>query len=208
VWSIEKYLMAGPERAIGEDICAAPDHRIAFAPRAAILRKIFYQERPRVMNLKDHYLRMFSYDQWANRECLFALRANGSGNPKVLRLVAHIASAEKLWLERILRQPQSMAVWPSSTVGECAALVHSVAEEWKRFLDQTAPEGFGEEIQYTNSKGEPWTSCVEDILTHVLMHSAYHRGQIALEMRAAGLEPAYTDFIHAVRQGLVEESRN
>ena len=38
---------------------------------------------------------------------------------------------------------------------------------------------------------------------HVLMHSAYHRGQIALEMRAAGMEPAYTDFIQAVRQGLV-----
>jgi len=41
-------------------------------------------------------------------------------------------------------------------------------------------------------------------LTHVIMHSAYHRGQIALEMRAAGMEPAHTDFIHAVRQGLVE----
>ena len=39
---------------------------------------------------------------------------------------------------------------------------------------------------------------------HVLMHSAYHRGQIAADMRAAGLTPAYTDFIHSVRQGFVE----
>jgi len=38
----------------------------------------------------------------------------------------------------------------------------------------------------------------------VLMHSAYHRGQVALEMRSAGLQPAYTDFIHGVRQGFVE----
>jgi uncharacterized damage-inducible protein DinB len=36
------------------------------------------------------------------------------------------------------------------------------------------------------------------------MHSAYHRGQVALEMRAAGHQPAYTDFIHAVRQGFLE----
>jgi uncharacterized damage-inducible protein DinB len=42
------------------------------------------------------------------------------------------------------------------------------------------------------------------MLTHVLFHSAYHRGQIALQMRASGMEPAYTDFIHAVRQGFVD----
>jgi hypothetical protein len=27
---------------------------------------------------------------------------------------------------------------------------------------------------------------------------------IAMQMRASGMEPAYTDFIHAVRQGFVE----
>jgi uncharacterized damage-inducible protein DinB len=42
------------------------------------------------------------------------------------------------------------------------------------------------------------------MLVHTVLHSAYHRGQVAAEVRAAGGEPAYTDFIHAVRQGLVE----
>jgi uncharacterized damage-inducible protein DinB len=60
-----------------------------------------------------------------------------------------------------------------------------------------------ETIAYKNSKGEPWTSRVQDILTHVFFHSAYHRGQIASEMRRAGYAPAYTDFIHGVRQGLI-----
>lgn len=40
-------------------------------------------------------------------------------------------------------------------------------------------------------------------LTHVAMHSAYHRGQIAGELREPGNTPPYTDFIHPVRQGLV-----
>jgi uncharacterized damage-inducible protein DinB len=47
-------------------------------------------------------------------------------------------------------------------------------------------------------------SAVQDVLTHVVLHSAYHRGQIASLMRAGGAVPAYTDFIHAVRQGFVE----
>ena len=61
-----------------------------------------------------------------------------------------------------------------------------------------------DKVEYRNSKGESWSSSVEDILAHVLLHSAYHRGQIALQMRSSGIAPAYTDFIHAVRQGLVE----
>ena len=61
-----------------------------------------------------------------------------------------------------------------------------------------------EEITYKNSKGEAWNSTVQDVLTHVLMHSAYHRGQIAGQVRAGGETPAYTDFIHAARQGLIE----
>lgn len=157
------------------------------------------------MSSKDHFVRMFSYDHWANRECLAALRAAGSTNPKVLRLVAHTISAQKLWLERILRQPQSMPVWPSSTIEECSALVDSMAAAWREFLDRMPPDGFADKVEYRNSKGEPWLSRVEDVLTHVLMHSAYHRGQVALEMRASGLEPAYTDFIHAVRKGFVDE---
>ena len=37
---------------------------------------------------------------------------------------------------------------------------------------------------------------------HVIMHSAYHRGQIAADVRAAGLTPAYTDFIHQRAPGI------
>ena len=75
---------------------------------------------------------------------------------------------------------------------------------WRNYLTQLSPAGFDEKIEYRNSKGEAWSSRVEDVLTHVLLHSAYHRGQVALEMRSAGIGPAYTDFIHAVRQGFVE----
>jgi len=44
---------------------------------------------------------------------------------------------------------------------------------------------------------------VGDVLTHVVTHSGYHRGQIASAIRSDGGTPAYTDFIHAARQGLI-----
>ncbi len=156
-----------------------------------------------MMAMNDHFLRLFKYDHWANRECLSALTA-GSHPPKVLRLIAHTVSAQKLWLERLRQVPQSVAVWPAATIEECAALADEMLLAWKNYLNELSPADLERKITYRNSKGESWSSRVDDILTHVLMHSAYHRGQAALEMRAAGLQPAYTDFIHGVRQGFVE----
>jgi uncharacterized damage-inducible protein DinB len=155
---------------------------------------------------RSDFVRMFAYDYWANLECLKALRkgAAGAESTALVGRMAHVLSAERLWLERILRAPQSMAVWPGSTLEECEALAAEVALSWRDYLAGLAAGGLEEMVEYKNSKGERWSSRVEDVLTHVIMHSAYHRRQIALEMRAAGMELAYTDFIHAVRQGLVE----
>jgi len=159
------------------------------------------------MQAKD-FLRMFVYDHWANRECLVSMRAPAPVSADSVGRMAHILSAQRLWLERILKQRQSMAVWPMATIEDCVALTDEMSAAWREYLarlgNQFAPGSLDDKVEYRNSKGELWSSPVEDILTHVLFHSAYHRGQIALQMRASGAEPAYTDFIHAVRQGFVK----
>jgi uncharacterized damage-inducible protein DinB len=156
------------------------------------------------MELLEHLQRQFAYDEWANREALAALNASAGPSARALQLLAHILSAERLWLERIRKQPQSLPVWPDFTLDQCEAQITDLAQLWRKFLAQLSDAGLSEKVTYKNSKGEPWTSTVEDVLTHVVLHSAYHRGQIASQMRAGGKQPAYTDFIHAVRQRLIE----
>ena len=156
------------------------------------------------MELLEHLRRQFAYDEWANREVLTGLKARANPLARPRQLLAHILSAERLWLERIRQQPQTLPVWPDFTLDQCEEQIVDLARRWSEFLGQISPAGLSETVVYKNSKGEPWTSSVEDILTHVLLHSAYHRGQIASLVRAGGEQPAYTDFIHAVRQGLVE----
>jgi uncharacterized damage-inducible protein DinB len=158
------------------------------------------------MELIDHLRRQFAYDAWANREVLAGLRASAGAHPtaRPRQLLAHILSAERLWLARIRNQPQSLPVWPDFTLDQCEAQIDELARLWREFLGQLSAAGLSEKVTYKNTKGEPWTSTVEDILTHVVLHSAYHRGQIASQVRADGDQPAYTDYIHAVRQGLIE----
>jgi len=108
-----------------------------------------------------------------------------------------------LWLARLEGETSELPVWPDLSLKDCGKRLG----EMSRLLGdvaQAGPERLAEPVSYTNSKGESWTNTVEEILTHLVIHSAYHRGQIASDVRAAGQTPAYTDYIHAVRQGLVE----
>ncbi len=155
------------------------------------------------MDFLAHLRRQFVYDGWANREVYAGLKRAAQPSARSLRLLAHILSAERLWLERIKQQPQSLPVWPESSLEQCAAQMEEIAELWHEYMEQLSPSQLADKVLYKNTRGEPWTSSVEQIATHVILHSAYHRGQIAAQMRAEGKEPAYTDFIHAARQGLL-----
>ena len=148
------------------------------------------------------YLRkLYAYDYWANLEVARALGAAGKAPARSVRLMAHVVGAEWLWRSRILAASKTMAVWPQLTAEEVLRECEELKPAWETYLRELTPERLKENAAYTNSKGERFSSRLEDILMHVVMHSAYHRGQIAADMRAAGLEPVYTDFIHAVRQG-------
>ena len=149
------------------------------------------------------FQRLLAYDAWANREALLSLRASGAPPRMALRVLSHLVGAGRLWLARLEgSRDKPPAVWPELSLEEGASGVEELARRWTGFsgLDGS---GLARPVSYTNSKGEPWTSSVQDILMHVVLHGSYHRGQIASELRAAGFTPAYTDYIEAVRRGLI-----
>ena len=155
-------------------------------------------------DLADYLRREFAYDAWANGEVLRALRAADGDKNRSVALFSHILSAEHLWLERLTERPQSYPVWPEPDLAWCAERMEEMSRLWIAYLANPAVDDLSRLISYKNTKGESWSGTVIDILTHVIMHSAYHRGQIASHMRENGQTPAYTDFVHGVRQGMFE----
>ena len=157
------------------------------------------------MSMIEYIQRLFAYDAWANREVLTGLQAADYPPPRALKFMGHILSAERLWLERLQQLKQTHPVWPNFRLEQCKMEAAELSGLWDDYLISLGEAGLVSSITYKNTKGESFTSQRQDVLTHVVLHSAYHRGQIAADMRGAGLTPAYTDFIHAVRQGLIEE---
>ena len=136
---------------------------------------------------------------WADRLVLESLRDAASIPPMILELYAHVLAAEEVWLARLTGTAPRVAVWPALTLEQCAALA---AENFDRLAAYAASLGaadLGRSITYKNSAGDQYTSAVEDILLHVALHGAYHRGQIAAGLREQSATPTSTDFIAFAR---------
>ena len=149
--------------------------------------------------MKDHFTKVFRHLEWADARVLQSLRSAQSVLKKDLDLYAHVLGSEHVWLSRINGTPPKFAVWPSLTLDECERLGGDNAVAYQQLALQLTPETRQRSITYRNSAGEQFTSTLEDILTHVSMHGAYHRGQIAASLRAAGDTPIPTDYIAFVR---------
>ena len=156
------------------------------------------------MSLHSYLNKLFEFDDWANREVVTSLRTMPYAPHKAVRLMAHIVATEFVWLARLNHQPDP-PVWPAWNLQEISDQRQKLNSSITSYLASLAMEGLEEEVTYKNTKGETWTNSIGDILMHVVMHSAYHRGQIAMVLRDSGVTPPYTDFIQAVRTRQIEE---
>ena len=153
------------------------------------------------MDTTEMLLRFFEFDRWANQETLSALETMKNPPERAVALIAHIAATQRVWLERALSAPQSVTVWPPWSLPKTAKELPTVLGEWIRLI---TTDDLSRDFAYTNTKGQQFWNRLSDVALHVVFHGVYHRGQIAALVRQHGGEPAYTDFIQAVRTGTVK----
>lgn len=147
--------------------------------------------------MRDELRRLMQHLRWADERALESLRA--TPEPDALRRYAHVLGAEHTWVSRVRGQAPAVAIWPTLTLAECEALAGENAAALQAAVEALGEDDGDREVEYRNSAGAEFRSRVVDILLHVAMHGAYHRGQVALLVRAAGGEPQPTDYIAFMR---------
>jgi uncharacterized damage-inducible protein DinB len=145
--------------------------------------------------MTDHLARTLRAMAWADGEVLAALRSGA--DPEALRLFGHLLAAEHVWLSRLAGREPRHAVWPALTLADCGALATENAGGYAAYLDG-APD-LDAPVSYRTSRGDAWTTPARDILMQVLLHGAYHRGQIAQALARTGATPPNTDYITFIR---------
>lgn len=136
---------------------------------------------------------------WANRLVLDSLRAANPLDPKLTGLFGHVLAAEHLWVCRLTGSTATIAVWPTLSLDQCEAQIADNHQRLEAFVATLDADGLVRPVTYTNTAGLTFTSTVAEILGHLPMHGAYHRGQIAWELRQQDQTPRPTDFIAFTR---------
>jgi uncharacterized damage-inducible protein DinB len=135
---------------------------------------------------------------WADQRTLESLRAMREPPPQAVDLFAHGLAATHVWIRRIEHAPAAYEVWPKLSLDECERLAHA-NHATLAALAVSDERALAALVHYTNLSGRTFDTPLEDILLHLTHHAMYHRGQVALLMRASGGAPIGTDYITFVR---------
>lgn len=150
--------------------------------------------------LRANLSRMFRYVAWADRRTLEALRAAPAAQPEALPLLAHVLAAEHVWLARMEQREPRLTVWPALSLDDCATLASENEAGYRAFLERLNDGQWTETVRYRTSQGQEFVTPILDILTHVITHGPYHRGQIARVIGRGGGTAINTDFITFARE--------
>jgi uncharacterized damage-inducible protein DinB len=142
--------------------------------------------------MKSFFTQLFEYNHFMNNELIKAIvERHDLVSDKSLEWVNHILNAQQIWNNRIAREQPPYGVWELHSVDELSAINESNHQSSIAIIRNTELTTI---IGYTNSKGHTFQNSVRDILFHIINHSTYHRGQIAVDFRQTGIEPLETDY--------------
>jgi uncharacterized damage-inducible protein DinB len=71
----------------------------------------------------------------------------------------------------------------------------ALEEEQNAFLEGLTDELLITRVSYENLQGIRWGYSLAEMMQHLVNHSSYHRGQIAVLLRQVGQAPVPTDFL-------------
>lgn len=149
--------------------------------------------------MKEYFLNLFEYENWANQEIIQVITAIEEPSEKIISIMSHIINAQILWLSRIENEISEVEVWQQYNKIGLSKIQRDTKLNLENYLQGTYEDDYEKIINYTNTKGESFESSIKDIFTHLTHHSAYHRGQVIILLKVQISNLPYTDYIHYIR---------
>jgi uncharacterized damage-inducible protein DinB len=163
---------------------------------------------------KSHFLNLGTFNFWANKKIMDFISGHVpaamadqkiiSSFPSVKRTIYHIWDAESIWLERMSgRSPMEFAsINFNGSFKEGLTKFLDNSQMIHSFLIAKDESYFSGNVSYTHTSGKFYSHRVEDVLTHVMNHSTFHRGQLVTMFRQLGITEGIpkTDLIEYCRE--------
>ncbi len=142
-----------------------------------------------------YFKKLFEFDFWANEKELHTLGDMESPDREAIKKISHVLLAKKLWLSRLTPEVPAPDMSCPLSIPECLSLNHEIREKTNGYLSKITEEQISGKVAYKNLKGVPQETVLADILTQLVTHGTYHRGQIAMLIKKSGGTPPETDYV-------------
>ncbi|TXL72439.1 hypothetical protein FHP25_25695 [Vineibacter terrae] len=158
------------------------------------------------------YRTLMHYKRWATNGLNAVIAENldrlaADERVLVLRLLDHIQAVDEIFSHNLEARPHGYQAPRSAEIPSfdtLAGKARSTADWYADYADALRPEKVDEVIAFSFANGEPARMTRGEMLLHVAMHAAGHRGQVALLLQKNGIQPypdRITDFLAAEDAG-------
>ncbi|CAD5107593.1 DinB family protein [Zestomonas carbonaria] len=158
--------------------------------------------------LGTHLQRLLAYHGWAYQRLLTHCselddadyrRPCGLFFGSLHSTLNHMAVADRLWLARVLGEPQPFDRLDAETAPDLPALSHYLAEGvdgWQRWLADRSDTELGQTLYYQSVTNGAQQRMLADIVSHLVNHGSHHRGQASAALTAMGRPAPVLDYIY------------
>ncbi len=158
------------------------------------------------MELLPALREMFDHNYWARNRQIEACaplsqeqftRPLGGSFPSLRETFAHLVAVEWIWLERWRgRNPRALIpVDDFPTLEAVRERWSAVESEMRAYIEGLNEQALAKPLTIVSTRGEQWTYPLWQMITHLLNHQAYHRGQITTLLRMLNVVPPRIDFL-------------
>lgn len=148
---------------------------------------------------QTHFTKLFQYEAWANKTLLEALNEVDQPPARAEELFAHILAAQKVWLERLQNLSAKTKPWEPYVQSDLASILDENTGIINDFLEGLKDEELSKILTYQNTKGVTCHTSISDILTHLALHSAHHRGNIMTLIKPLIDDLPWVDYLAYLR---------
>jgi uncharacterized damage-inducible protein DinB len=149
--------------------------------------------------------RVFSYKASANSEILGAVRQFDDASPArelVIRVLNHTYAVDRIFAANLRRAEHgytSPNPVQAPSLEELSEAIRKSDQWYVDYVSRLDETQLAEQIDFTFTDGLPGRMSREEMLMHVTIHGAGHRGQISVLMMQNSIAPAgdgFTSFLH------------